>query len=110
MNLSIAKERLSAVVKPDSITASQGDFLITHVEIKKLVLLSKFDFVPTSQKYTSEEEIYNKFILNPENKHQFIVVYGQSGTGKSHLIRWFEAKFDADKTIYFWENYIANSK
>lgn len=97
MNLSIAKERLSAVVKPDSITASQGDFLVTHVEIKKLVLLNKFDFVPTSKKYTSEEEIYNKFILNPENKHQFIVVYGQSGTGKSHLIRWFAAKYDTDK-------------
>lgn len=56
MNLSIAKERLAAVVKPDSVTASQGDFLATHVEIKKLVLLNKFEFVPDSQKYTSEEE------------------------------------------------------
>ena len=33
MDLSVAKERLAAVVKPDSITASQGDFLATHVEI-----------------------------------------------------------------------------
>jgi len=97
MNRSIAKERLSAVVKPDSITASQGDFLTTHVEIKKLVLLNKFEFAPTSQKYTSEEDIYKKFIVNPMDKHQFIVVYGQSGTGKSHLIRWFEARYKADR-------------
>lgn len=97
MNLSIAKERLSAVVKPDSITASQGDFLVTHVAIKKLVLLNKFEFAPSSKKYTSENEIYKQLILNPENKHQFIVVYGQSGTGKSHLIRWFEAKYKADR-------------
>lgn len=97
MNLSIAKERLSAVVKPDSITASQGDFLATHVEIKKLVLLNKFEFVPTSKKYTSEEEIYKRFVLNPSNRHQFIVVYGQSGTGKSHLIRWLEARYGADR-------------
>lgn len=97
MNLSIAKERLAAVVKPDSITASQGDFLATHVEIKKLVLLNKFEFVPTSQKYTSEEDIYKRFIINPTNRHQFIVVYGQSGTGKSHLIRWFEARYKADR-------------
>lgn len=97
MNLLIAKERLAAVVKPDSITASQGDFLTTHVEIKKLVLLNKFEFVPASQKYTSEEDIYKKFIINPTNKHQFIVVYGQSGTGKSHLIRWFEARYKADR-------------
>lgn len=97
MNLSIAKERLAVVVKPDSITASQGDFLATHVEIKKLVLLNKFEFVPTSQKYTSEEDIYKRFIINPTNRHQFIVVYGQSGTGKSHLIRWFEARYKADR-------------
>jgi hypothetical protein len=97
MNLSIAKERLAAVVKPDSVTASQGDFLATHVEIKKLVLLNKFEFVPDSQKYTSEENIYKKFIINPTNRHQFIVVYGQSGTGKSHLIRWFEARYKSDR-------------
>lgn len=96
MNLSIAKERLAAVVKPDSVTASQGDFLATHVEIKKLVLLNKFEFAPDSQKYTSEEEIYKEIIANPMDKHQFIVVYGQSGTGKSHLIRWFEARYRTD--------------
>lgn len=97
MDLSIAKERLAAVVKPDSITAAQGDFLATHVEIKKLVLLNKFEFVPVSQKYTSEEDIYKRFIINLANRHQFIVVYGQSGTGKSHLIRWFEARYKADR-------------
>lgn len=97
MNLSIAKRRLASVVKPDSITVSQGDFLATHVEIKKLVLLNKFEFVPTFQKYTFEEDIYKRFILNPTSKHQFIVVYGQSGTGKSHLIRWFEARYRADR-------------
>lgn len=97
MDLSIAKERLAAVVKPDSITASQGDFLATHVEIKKLVLLNKFEFVPTAKKYTSEEDIYKRFIVNSSNRHQFIVVYGQSGTGKSHLIRWFEARYKADR-------------
>lgn len=97
MNLSVAKERLAAVVKPDSITASQGDFLTTHVAIKKLVLLNKFELVPTSKKYTSEEDIYEKFITNPTNRHQFIVVFGQSGTGKSHLIRWFEARYKADQ-------------
>ena len=97
MDLSIAKERLAAVVKPDSITASQGDFLATHVEIKKLMLLNKFEFVPTLEKFASEEDIYKRFIINPSNKHQFIVVYGQSGTGKSHLIRWFEARYKADR-------------
>ena len=63
MDIAIAKNRLASVVKPDSITASQGDFLATHVAIKKLVMLNKFEFVPTSEKYMSEEYIYKKFIV-----------------------------------------------
>ena len=97
MDSSIAKDRLSAVIKPDSITTTQGDFLTTHVTIKRLLLLKKFELVPTSTNYYSEEEIYKRYILNPSNSHQFIAVYGQSGTGKSHLIRWFEARYSNDK-------------
>lgn len=97
MDSSIAKERLSSVLKPDSITASQGDFLVTHVAIRRLHLLNKFDLLPTGGKDYSEEAVFKKYILNPQNKHQFIAVYGQSGTGKSHLIRWFETRFEQEK-------------
>lgn len=97
MDLSIARDRISYVVKPDSITTSYGDFLATHVAIKRLHLLNRFDIMPNGGKDYSEEAVYQKYVLNPENKHQFIAIYGQSGTGKSHLIRWFEAKFQYDK-------------
>lgn len=97
MDLNIARERLTSVVKPDSITASQGDFLATHVAIKKLHVLNKFDILPNGGKNHSEEAVFEKYILNPHNKHQFITVYGQSGTGKSHLIRWFETRFKQQK-------------
>ena len=36
-------------------------------------------------------------MLNVENRHQFVAVYGQSGTGKSHLIRWLEARYRNDR-------------
>ena len=97
MDLAIARNRIASVIKPDSITASQGDFLATHVPLKRINLLSKFELQPAQAKYYTEEEIYRRCILNPENRHQFITVYGQSGTGKSHLIRWFEARFSNDK-------------
>lgn len=97
MDLSIAKSRIAAVIKPDSITASQGDFLATHVPLKRLNLLNKLELQPASKKFYTEEDIYRQCILNPENRHQFITVYGQSGTGKSHLIRWFEARFKNEK-------------
>ena len=43
MNSKIAKERISYVARPDSITTSEGDFLATHVAIKKLKVLEKFN-------------------------------------------------------------------
>lgn len=97
MDLSIARNRIASVIKPDSITASQGDFLATHVPLKHIYLLNKFEMQPTHSRFYTEEEVYQQCILNPENRHQFITVYGVSGTGKSHLIRWFEARFSNDK-------------
>lgn len=97
MNSEIAKERISYVARPDSITTSEGDFLATHVAIKKLNVLEKFDIAPTGGKSFSEEDIFKKYILNPEDRHQFIAIYGQSGTGKSHLIRWFAARYEQSK-------------
>ena len=97
MNSKIAKERISYVARPDSITTSEGDFLATHVAIKKLKVLEKFDIAPTGGKSFSEEDIFKKYILNPEDRHQFIAIYGQSGTGKSHLIRWFAARYEQNK-------------
>lgn len=97
MNSEIAKERISYVARPDSITTSEGDFLATHVTIKKLKVLEKFDIAPTGGKSFSEEDIFKKYILNPEDRHQFVAIYGQSGTGKSHLIRWFAARYEQNK-------------
>ena len=94
MNTEIAKERISYVARPDSITTSEGDFLATHVAIKKLKVLDRFDIDPVGGKAFSEEDIFKQFIANPEDQHQFITVYGQSGTGKSHLIRWFAARYE----------------
>lgn len=96
MNSSIAKQRLSEVIRIDTITSSQGDFLATHVPMKKLQLLKKYDYstVSSSDKTFTEEEIYKNVVLNPKNKHQFVLVIGSSGAGKSHLIRWFDAKLE----------------
>lgn len=97
MNSEIAKERISYVARPDSITTSDADFLATHVAVKKLKVLDKFDIAPMGGKAFSEEDIFKQLIVNPEDKHQFIAVYGQSGTGKSHLIRWFAARYEQNK-------------
>ena len=97
MDLNVARERLTSVVTSDSITASRGDFLATHIPVKRLQLLSRFEVCPDAGEEYSEEQVFRKIILNPQNKHQVVAVYGQSGTGKSHTIRWFEARFEREK-------------
>ena len=94
MNSEIAKQRLSEVVRIDTITSSYGDFMATHVPFKQIQLQKEYDVSSISSKIYTEEQIYKKIVLNPKNEHQFVLVVGSSGAGKSHLIRWFDAKIE----------------
>jgi len=98
MNSSIAKQRLSEVIRIDTITSTYGDFLATHVPFKKIQFQKKYDANSTSDKYYTEEQIYTNIVLNPKNQHQVVLVIGSSGAGKSHLIRWFDAKLEKAKS------------
>lgn len=96
MNIEIAKQRLSEVVRVDTITSTYGDFLATHVPFNNIQLQKNYDPNAVGKPYT-EEEIYKRVVLNPKDKHQFVLVIGSSGAGKSHLIRWFDAKVEKQK-------------
>lgn len=96
MNSEIAKQRLSEVVRIDTITSSYGDFMATHVPFKQIQLQKEYDASAASKTYT-EEQIYKRVVLNPKDQHQFVLVIGSSGAGKSHLIRWFDAKIEKQK-------------
>ena len=89
MNIDIAKKRISQVLRIDSIDSTDSDFLATHVPFRNIVVSTrsgdKFE-----EKNRSEELIF-KDIFEGEfrrEQHQFIIVEGSSGAGKSHFIRW----------------------
>lgn len=67
--------------------------MATHVPFKQIQLQKEYDSSATTKTYT-EEQIYKKVVLNPKDQHQFVLVIGSSGAGKSHLIRWFNAKIE----------------
>lgn len=97
MNTEIAKKRINEVLRPDTMTTSRSDFLATHVAVNNIELYSKFD--PTDsfrsvrfQEAKSEEDVLNQFVLHPGENHQLLLVVGESGAGKSHLIRWFNER------------------
>lgn len=96
MNTDIAKKRISQVLRIDSIDSTDSDFLATHVPFRKIVVARKSgdQFEET---YKSEEDIYRDIFNNEltQNDHQFVIVEGSSGAGKSHFIRWLYAKLSA---------------
>ena len=55
MNSEIAKQRLSEVVRIDTITSSYGDFMATHVPFKQIQLKKEYDSAETSKTYTEEQ-------------------------------------------------------
>lgn len=97
MNSEIAKQRLSEVVRIDTITSSFGDFMATHVPFKQIQLQKEFDGSAASGTAYTEEQVYKKVVMNPKDQHQFVLVIGSSGAGKSHLIRWFDVKLERNK-------------
>lgn len=96
MNKEIALKRLKDVLNVDSINSTQADFLATHIPLRKIAVTNDLSGTQVSE-YISEDEVFNKYFDNSDiyNEHQLIVVDGSSGSGKSHFIRWIEAKLSA---------------
>lgn len=88
----IAKSRIGEVIRIDTVTSTQADFLATHVPVNNIHIKKKWD--SKTEQIFSEEQVFNKYVLNSKNEHQFIIVIGSSGAGKSHLIRWFAARLE----------------
>ena len=83
MDSQVAKKRIGDVIRVDTITSSQADFLATHVEVKNIQLTKSYD--GKVLKTLSEQEALTNYVYNPKDEHQLILVVGLSGTGKSHL-------------------------
>lgn len=96
MNTAIAKKRISQVLRVDSIDSTDSDFLATHVPFRKIVVATKSGD-QFEESYKSEEDIYRDIFNNDltRNEHQFVIVEGSSGAGKSHFIRWLYAMLSA---------------
>lgn len=98
MNKEVMLTRLKDVLNVDSINSSQADFLSTHVPFREITVTNDLSGTPISERI-SEEDIFNKYFEDSSkyNQHQLIVVDGSSGSGKSHFIRWIQAKLSANE-------------
>ena len=81
-----------AILQTQALAAEEAIFLATHTPVR--------DFEATSEKFDLEaatQEGLLKTLSNPTRRHAFCVVQGEPGSGKSHLIRWLEVNWPAER-------------
>ena len=87
-------------IKTDDMATEDAYFMATHMPFDQLEVIRGGQ---TSAKpmLMSEDDVFQKLIYNPNNQHRMIIVRGNNGTGKSHLIRYWKAKLESSPaTVY----------
>ena len=87
-------------IKTDNMASEDAYFLATHMPFSQLEVYAGGRTTSTP-KLMSEDEVFDNLIYNPNNDHRMIIVRGDNGTGKSHLIRYLKAKMEnSPSTVY----------
>lgn len=89
------KKRINEVIKTDATVVELQDFMATHLPFKKLKYYTS-GVEAIKGKELNEEDFFYEFIENTKDKHNFIVVQGDNGSGKSHFIRWLKNKIESE--------------
>mgnify|MGYP000937373412 CR=1 FL=1 len=91
MNWENVRQRIDDIIQTDVLINEEYDFLATHIPFKKLSV-QKSGRTDARAETLSETEVFDNLVINPDNNHRFIIIRGDNGAGKSHLIRWLRAK------------------
>lgn len=87
-------------IKTDDMATEDAYFLATHMPFAQLEVYLG-GRTSSSPKLFSEDEVFDNLVCNPDNDHRMIIVRGDNGTGKSHLIRYLKAKMqNSPSTVY----------
>lgn len=85
-------ERLADVIHTNATVPTQADFLATHTPFKNLRYVMS-GLTSQSVRQIDEEIFLQQGIFDRRDDHQFIVIQGDNGSGKSHLIRWIKERY-----------------
>jgi hypothetical protein len=87
-------------IKIDDMASEDAYFMATHMPFSQLEVYEGGQ-ISTPPLIMTEDMIFDQLIYNQDNLHRVIIVRGNNGTGKSHLIRYMRAKLvNSPTTIY----------
>ena len=90
-------------IKTDDMATEDAYFMSTHMPFSSLeyFLGGHYKKGNPAGRLMTEDEVFEQLVYNPDNNHRMIIVRGEHGTGKSHLIRYLKGKFErSPSTVY----------
>ncbi|MBN9653284.1 hypothetical protein J0K78_03320 [Halobacillus sp. GSS1] len=85
--------RISDIIRTDATYISKENFLATHTPFTNLGYVNS-GIIDSRLMHMSEESFMDKQVLQAREDHQFIIVQGHNGSGKSHFIRWIKERYE----------------
>lgn len=86
------RDRLEQVIQTNAVKVDSAEFLATHTPFTRLEFVG--DGMSEGSAVTlTEEQYFQDEILDKRDSHQFQIVVGRNGAGKSHLIRWLKERY-----------------
>ena len=87
-------------IKTDDMATEDAYFMATHMPFAQLEIYQG-GRTSSPPKIWSEDSVFDNLVYNPNDEHRLVIVRGDNGTGKSHLIRYLKAKFESSPaTVY----------
>ena len=87
-------------IKTDNMAADDAYFMATHMPFAQLEVFQG-GRTSATPKLMTEDEVFEKIVYNPDNAHRMVIVRGDNGTGKTHLVRYLHTKFKkSPATVY----------
>ena len=92
--------RVRGVMNTNAELASKEIFLAVHSEFPLTMSNPRDSFVRSSSNRPLDPRDFLQSFLSDDNRHMQVAVCGDSGSGKSHFIRWLEISIPATPSRY----------
>ena len=92
--------RVRGVMNTNAELASRDIFLAVHSEFPLTMSNPRESFVRSSSNRPLDPRDFLQSFLSDDNRHMQVAVCGDSGSGKSHFIRWLEISIPATPSRY----------
>lgn len=93
-HLCLDLERMPAIINTEAVSVDRATFLATHTPMTNIAV----ERSPERLERVDEEQLIGQLRTAAANdRHVFMVVKGEPGTGKSHLVRWLMERFKSSQ-------------